>query len=100
MEAAMATALPAPRSLLAAGSPPPGRADGRALAGSGFFEGGGDFLAGVLLPARDDDAGAVGRHLLGHGAADTAGGAGDDGGLAGEIEEGLHLLTPFVLSSR
>ena len=41
------------------------------------------------LAARDHDLGAGQRHLLDDGAADAAGGSGDDGDFAGQAEE-LH----------
>ena len=45
-----------------------------------------DFVAGYLLARGDDDISAVLRHALGNSLADTFGRAGDNGGLAVEIE--------------
>ncbi len=59
--------------------------DGGGAAHGGVDFGGGGF-AGIGLATADDHIGAVFGHAVGDRLADAARGAGDEGGLAGEVE--------------
>ena len=58
---------------------------------------GGHFVARTGLPRRDHDLRAVLGEPLGDGAADAAGRSGDDGNLAGQVEQRRHGGSPPLL---